>query len=75
MPPQDNDARSPKAAAYVHVSHAPRHTQYGYGKSSPGRANLGLCSKQIGQQFDCLALTLEVRRSAGMGRGIVLVGQ
>ena len=38
-------------------------TQYGYGKGAPGRANLSLCSKQIGQQFDCLALTLEVIQS------------
>eukprot|EP00798_Chlamydomonas_sp_ICE-L_P017880 gene17880-24271_t len=33
---------------------------HGYGKSSPGKANLALCSKQIGQQFDCMAMTLEM---------------
>lgn len=35
-------------------------TKYGYPKSAPGRANLSLCSKAVGEQFKCLSLTLEM---------------
>ncbi|GAX84684.1 hypothetical protein CEUSTIGMA_g12105.t1 [Chlamydomonas eustigma] len=35
-------------------------TTYGYPRDAPGKANLNLCSKQIGQAFDCLSLTLEM---------------
>ena len=35
-------------------------TKYGYGVSRPGNANLTLCSKQVGERFGCLAVTLEL---------------
>jgi murein tripeptide amidase MpaA len=35
-------------------------TQFGYAKSAPGKANMTLCSKAVGQQFGCLAVTLEM---------------
>lgn len=35
-------------------------TRYGYGVSRPGQANLTLCSKQVGERFGCLAVTLEL---------------
>ncbi|GAB4814125.1 hypothetical protein N2152v2_001171 [Parachlorella kessleri] len=35
-------------------------TRYGYGTDSPGRANMKLCSKHVGERFDCLAVTLEM---------------
>ncbi|PRW39306.1 zinc carboxypeptidase [Chlorella sorokiniana] len=35
-------------------------TKYGYPVAKPNTANLSLCSKQIGQKFDCLAVTLEM---------------
>ena len=34
--------------------------QYGYPIDAPGQANLTLCSKQIGEQFDIISLTLEM---------------
>jgi murein tripeptide amidase MpaA len=35
-------------------------TEYGYPKDKPGEANLTVASCWVGQQFDCLALTLEM---------------
>lgn len=35
-------------------------TKYGYPVAAPNTANLSLCSKAIGQKFDCLAVTLEM---------------
>jgi murein tripeptide amidase MpaA len=32
----------------------------GYKKDEPGQANLDICSKQIGQKFNCLSLTVEM---------------
>jgi len=32
----------------------------GYPKNEPGKANLEICSKNIGEQFHCLSLTLEM---------------
>ena len=32
---------------------------HGYPKAAPGRANLTMCTNQVAQRFDCLALTLE----------------
>lgn len=33
---------------------------HGYKKDEPGKANLNICSKQIGQKFNCLSLTVEM---------------
>lgn len=35
-------------------------TKHGYGKDEPGRANLDICSKQVGHRFACLSLTIEM---------------
>ena len=35
-------------------------TEHGYGKDKPGKANLNICSKQIGQKFNCLSFTVEM---------------
>ena len=34
-------------------------TKHGYPKSAPGSANMTMCTSQIAQRFDCLAMTLE----------------
>lgn len=34
--------------------------EFGYPKSEPGKANLAICAKHIGQRFDCLSLTIEM---------------
>jgi len=33
---------------------------YGYPKNEPGKANLNICSKAIGEEFKCLSQTLEM---------------
>ena len=35
-------------------------TKYGYPVNSSGKANLSLCSNNVAQSFDCLAMTLEM---------------
>lgn len=35
-------------------------TEHGYGTDEPGKANLAICSKQIGQRFECLSMTVEM---------------
>ena len=35
-------------------------TEHGYDKDEPGKANLKICSKQIGSRFNCLSLTIEM---------------
>lgn len=35
-------------------------TEHGYKKDEPGKANLKICSKQIGSRFKCLSLTIEM---------------
>ena len=35
-------------------------TKFGYPKSEPGKANLAVAAKHIGQRFDCLSLTMEM---------------
>ncbi len=35
-------------------------TAYGYAVDAPGEANLTMCTSQIAQRFDCLAMTLEM---------------
>jgi len=35
-------------------------TKYGYPKNEPGKANLNVCSKAIGEKFKCLSLTMEM---------------
>jgi murein tripeptide amidase MpaA len=35
-------------------------TRHGYGRSEPGQANLTLATNWIGQNFDCLAFTIEM---------------
>ncbi len=35
-------------------------TEHGYAKDEPGKANLKICSKQIGSRFNCLSLTVEM---------------
>ena len=32
----------------------------GYGKNEPGKANLNICSKNIGEEFKCLSQTIEM---------------
>lgn len=34
--------------------------EYGYPKNEPGKANLKICSKQIGERFKCLSWTVEM---------------
>jgi len=34
--------------------------KYGYPKNEPGKANLMICSKNLGQEFKCLSQTLEM---------------
>ena len=33
---------------------------HGYAKNEPGKANLAICSKHIGERFKCLSLTVEM---------------
>ena len=33
---------------------------YGYPKNEPGKANLNICSKNLGEEFKCLSQTLEM---------------
>lgn len=35
-------------------------TVYGYEKNEPGKANLDICSKNIGEEFHCLSQTIEM---------------
>ncbi|KAF6262183.1 peptidase M14, carboxypeptidase A [Scenedesmus sp. NREL 46B-D3] len=35
-------------------------TKFGYGVDAPGEANMTICSNQVAQRFDCLAVTLEM---------------
>lgn len=35
-------------------------TRYGYPVSAPGTANMTMCTTQVAQRFDCLAMTLEM---------------
>jgi murein tripeptide amidase MpaA len=35
-------------------------THHGYGRSAPGQANLTLATNWVGQNFDCLAFTIEM---------------
>lgn len=34
-------------------------TAHGYGIDAPGAANMSMCTNQVAQRFDCLAMTLE----------------
>ena len=34
--------------------------EHGYPKSQPGKANMSVCAKHVGQRFDCLSLTVEM---------------
>jgi len=34
--------------------------EYGYPKNEPGKANLNICSKAIGERFKCLSQTMEM---------------
>ncbi len=34
-------------------------TEHGYGIGAPGSANMTMCTNQVAQRFDCLAMTLE----------------
>jgi murein tripeptide amidase MpaA len=34
--------------------------EYGYPKNEPGAANLNICSKNLGEEFNCLSQTLEM---------------
>ena len=33
---------------------------HGYPKNEPGKANLNICSKNLGEEFKCLSQTLEM---------------
>jgi murein tripeptide amidase MpaA len=46
-------------AAYIESS-PDFQTEHGYSISAPGEANLTMCTNQIAQRFDCLAMTLEM---------------
>jgi len=35
-------------------------TRYGYPVSAPGTANMTMCTSQVAERFDCLAMTLEM---------------
>jgi murein tripeptide amidase MpaA len=35
-------------------------TKEGYPKNEPGKANLNVCSKAIGEKFKCLSMTMEM---------------
>ena len=35
-------------------------TRYGYPVSAPGEANMTMCTSQVAERFDCLAMTLEM---------------
>ncbi len=35
-------------------------TKHGYPKNEPGKANLNVCSKAIGEKFACLSMTMEM---------------
>ncbi len=35
-------------------------TEYGYGRNAPGQSNLSLATNWVGQNFDCLAFTIEM---------------
>jgi murein tripeptide amidase MpaA len=35
-------------------------TRYGYPVSAPGKANMTMCTSQVAQRFNCLAMTLEM---------------
>jgi murein tripeptide amidase MpaA len=35
-------------------------TEHGYGQTAPGQANLTLATNWVGQQFNCLAFTIEM---------------
>ncbi|WP_369410373.1 M14 family metallopeptidase [Neiella litorisoli] len=35
-------------------------TQFGYDKDQPGQANMTVCTNNIAERFDCLAMTLEM---------------
>eukprot|EP00775_Hariotina_reticulata_P004700 gene4700-4952_t len=35
-------------------------TEFGYEMDAPGQANMGICTNQVAQRYDCLALTLEM---------------
>ncbi|GGA74925.1 hypothetical protein GCM10011369_15980 [Neiella marina] len=35
-------------------------TQFGYDKDEPGQANMTVCTNNIAERFDCLAMTLEM---------------
>ncbi len=41
-------------------SRAAHGARYGYGKGSPGRADMRIAAHAIGQRYDCLAVTLEL---------------
>ena len=34
--------------------------EHGYPKNEPGKANLNICAKQIGERFKCLSMTVEM---------------
>lgn len=34
--------------------------EHGYPKDAPGKANMTMCTSQVAQRFDCLAMTLEM---------------
>lgn len=35
-------------------------TEHGYPRNEPGKANLAICSKQVGERFGCLSWTVEM---------------
>ena len=64
---EGNPGYSPRLEALEHtfkaawlVSGPDFQTAQGYGRTQPGEANLTLATQWIGQQFDCLAFTVEM---------------
>lgn len=58
-----NDRRSQQQALFkqhLQQINPDFQTQYGYPITPVGQANYGICSNYVAEQFDCLALTLEM---------------
>lgn len=57
--PRKIDLQARFLAAYMESS-PDFQTEHGYAVSAPGEANLTMCTNQVAERFDCLAMTLEM---------------
>ncbi|MEO1643476.1 MAG: M14-type cytosolic carboxypeptidase, partial [Pseudomonadota bacterium] len=59
-----NDDMAAELAAFLHAyvqsTGGVFQTEYGYPLTPPGKANLGICTNALAQEFGCLAMTLEM---------------